>query len=168
MRQTNWIKRAHKIATDNGFHDEKYSDKHFVSLIVAELYEAVEAHRENRRADGIQFQENKAKEGFQKSFEKYIKDTMEDEMADAYIRILDLAGERKEDIALYHIEIQENQSFNEQIHDIAKDLLNTGNLNTAASTIVCLSYLTGIHLEYHIELKMKYNETREYKHGKRY
>ena len=64
MRQTNWIKRAHKIATDNGFHDEKYSDKHFVSLIVAELYEAVEAHRENRRADGIQFQENKAKEGF--------------------------------------------------------------------------------------------------------
>ena len=84
MRQTNWIKRAHKIATDNGFHDEKYSDKHFVSLIVAELYEAVEAHRENRRADGIQFQENKAKEEFQKSFEKYIKDTMEDEMGEPY------------------------------------------------------------------------------------
>lgn len=54
-------------------------------LIVSELGEAMEANRKNRKASLEDF--NK-----QFDFEKTIKDTFEDELADTVIRIGDLAG----------------------------------------------------------------------------
>jgi len=97
-------------------------------LVTSELGEALEAHRKGRRADFNRYNANcefgsdiTPKEERQIiSFKDHIKDTFEDELSDAVIRIADMCG-----------------------------------------------YL-GIDLEKHIELKMKYNATREYKHGKRY
>ena len=40
----------------------------------------------------------KAKEEFKKNFEKHIKDTFEDEIADAFMRLMDLCGEYGIDI----------------------------------------------------------------------
>jgi NTP pyrophosphatase (non-canonical NTP hydrolase) len=64
-----------------------------LALITSELTEALEADRKSRQADLQAFNENEA-EGmcFIENFEATIKDTFEDELGDAFIRILDLAG----------------------------------------------------------------------------
>lgn len=94
-------------------------------LVVSELSEALEAHRKCKTSNGLleiyeKESANPCVIDCSAIFEHLIKNSLEDELADAVIRIADMCG-----------------------------------------------YL-GIDLEKHIELKMKYNATREYKHGKRY
>jgi hypothetical protein len=38
--------KAYKIAKDKGFHDENYSDEHYLVLVISELSEALELIRE--------------------------------------------------------------------------------------------------------------------------
>ncbi|MBR1777265.1 MAG: hypothetical protein IJ752_01605 [Alphaproteobacteria bacterium] len=98
---------ALELTTRKGFHDterglesalagqpELLAEAHHLqtarrlALIQSEVSEALEACRKNRRADRVAFE----KEGATKeAFEKYIKDSFEDELADALIRILELA-----------------------------------------------------------------------------
>lgn len=121
------IKQAHENAVEKGFYDDGAKNiGELLMLVVSELGEALEAHRKDRRAVPDCFfveGKNPYTDNYDKwefDFKENIKDTFEDELADAVIRICDMCG-----------------------------------------------YL-GIDLEKHIELKMKYNATREYKHGKRY
>lgn len=87
---------AHTNAKDKGFwKGEAANIPTKLMLIVSEISEALEAHRNNKFANtlyGIRalnlIIEN---ENFIYSFEQKIKDTFEDELADAVIRILDLA-----------------------------------------------------------------------------
>lgn len=93
--------RAYKCACDHGFHDSELSNGHLLMLVITELSEAVEADRKGKYFKGIStferefnrysalVDENKR---FECAFEKYVKDTVSDEMADAVIRLLDLAG----------------------------------------------------------------------------
>ena len=144
------IKQAHENAVEKGFYTDNnlrycpecncflnckeeykepsgYCDKfelrdknigELLMLIVSELGEALEAHRKSRFTNKeFLYNESVTHEN---GFQAFIKDTFEDELADAVIRICDMCG-----------------------------------------------YLN-IDLEKHIELKMKYNATREYKHGKKY
>lgn len=79
-------------------------------LIVCEISEAEEALRKDCFANLLAFGEEYAKTGnLVESFEKYIKDTYEDEIADAIIRIFDLA---------------EGDSINIEQHIILKRLYN--------------------------------------------
>lgn len=92
--------RAYKTACNHGFHDEELSNEHCLCLVISELMEAVEADRNNKYADRKSFKDYYEDEephynaDFKYSFEKYIKDCVEDEFADACIRLLDLAGLR--------------------------------------------------------------------------
>lgn len=63
-------------------------------LITSELGEALEANRKDRIANLDKFEndQNLPNVEFKESFEKNIKDSFEDELADATIRIGDLAG----------------------------------------------------------------------------
>ena len=66
-------------------------------LVITELSEAVEADRKGKRANvGCfnVFSDYNRPAGYAFSFESTIKDTIEDELADAVIRLLDLAGLR--------------------------------------------------------------------------
>jgi NTP pyrophosphatase (non-canonical NTP hydrolase) len=142
---TDLVKQAHDNAVSKGFYDcpecggSESPDGHdccggtnynqdkniaeLLMLIVSELGEAIEAHRKNHNSPVKLLDEllncNDEKV-FKRHFEDLIKDTFQDEISDAVIRIADMCG-----------------------------------------------YL-GIDLEKHIELKMKYNATIEYKHGKKY
>lgn len=60
-----------------------------LALIQSEISEALEACRKNRYADRDAFLKAGAT---REAFEKYMKDSFEDELADALIRILELAA----------------------------------------------------------------------------
>ncbi len=83
-----------------GFWDKERNVGELLMLVTSELAEALEADRKGRKADSHYIQEMVA-EGynwkdsqvsFTNAFEVSIKDTFEDEIADAAIRIFDLAG----------------------------------------------------------------------------
>ena len=83
-----------------GFWDTKRNVGELLMLIVSELAEALEAHRKEKvaysenilqmLASGFTWEEEAA--DLKETFERGIKDTFEDEIADAAIRIFDLAG----------------------------------------------------------------------------
>lgn len=132
-------REIHREAIRKGFSSHDLPTD--LMLVVTELAEACEADRKEKYADLEEFEAKAPRwitakgckpmvepgmteeEAIKKTaalFEEYIKDILEDEIADAIIRLMDLCGKRNIDI------------------------------------------------EKHIELKVAYNITRPYKHGKRY
>lgn len=70
-----------------GFWDNEKNVGELLMLVVTELSEALEAHRSSRFADYLPCNDLTPNE-----FETKIKDTFEDEIADAIIRLLDLSS----------------------------------------------------------------------------
>lgn len=172
-------KQAHEQAVKNGFWDESLSDEHYLSLVICELAEAIEADRIGKRASFVGIVETI--EAFRLSekfgvnhFNDHIKGTIEEELADAYIRLLSLAGGRNiniERVLLKHPNT--NKTFTENIFRIMKELVYyrwsfSERIEFALLNILELAESMNINLEIFVELKMMYNETREYKHGKQY
>lgn len=119
----------HKGNKERGFWDEKRNIGEMLMLVVSELGEAMEALRKDRRADVAGYEGwlaliepslESAAFPEAEAFKLTMKDTFEDEIADAVIRLLDMAAG------------------------------------------------LGIDLELHIRAKLQYNDTRPYKHGKKF
>lgn len=110
----------HNSAVAKGFWEKPRNLGELLMLIVSELSEALEADRKDKYADRKRFERKGLIKNFQKSFEISIKDSFEDEIADVFIRLLDLCG------------------------------------------------ALGIDIAFYIENKMRFNQLREYKHGKKY
>lgn len=93
---------AYQNAVEHGWHDKDLNTEHFLCLVISELMEAVQAERKGKRSDvakfnewqgnNIPFSEETRVRRFQEDFEAYIKDSVEDELSDVCIRMLDLAG----------------------------------------------------------------------------
>lgn len=185
--------RAYKTACDHGFHDEELSNEHCLCLVISELMEAVEADRKSRHFDKEKYKIGEYaecqgwltnEEKFINVFNRYIKDTIEDELADAVIRLLDLCGLRKIDIEdfteemLYEAEEScEDETFTESIYAISTipiryayeyDYPLEKQLNGMLLAIFGLANHLDIDLTWHINQKMRYNELRENKNGKKY
>lgn len=113
--------KIHKTAKDKGFYDKEFNVGEKLMLVTSELGEALEAHRKNKFYDKeVDFVTHNQGDFFETVFIQHCKDTFEDELADATIRLFDLAE------------------------------------------------AMGINLEWHIEMKMRYNSTRDRLHGKKY
>lgn len=176
----------HANALKHGWWESKPSTEHFLTLVVCELAEAVEADRIGKVADITSFEqriqelpsEHEAatyQQRYAYWFEAYIKDTVADELADAAIRLLDLAGAYKcniNRICLCYV-VAELNSFTENIFAIMKDIIYykytlEERINYALLQIERLAEINNIDLSWHIEHKMRYNASRPYKHGKAY
>ena len=175
------------IATNHGWHEQPKSPEHWCGLIMTEMAEAVEADRNNRRANTkrmaeiIEFQ-TKSDEGlsddwyekwYQLYYKEYIKGSIEEEFADVVIRILDMTQEIHgsdmfwQGYYPYMQVYQENKSFLENAWYFIRDVLNWGTMNISDSVSFMFDWAhhLDIDLWQHIEWKTKYNELRTYKHG---
>lgn len=88
-------KEIHQTACEKGFWDEQRNVGELLMLVTSELSEALEADRKGRFAkieDYKKFHDKPEYEPLIKdAFQHFIKDTFEDEIADAVIRLFDLA-----------------------------------------------------------------------------
>lgn len=90
-------KTIHENNKEKGFWNKEQNVGELLMLVTSELGEALEAHRHGTFADESHYQkELDGNEGnpdaFQMAFALHIKDTFEDEIADAVIRLLDLSA----------------------------------------------------------------------------
>jgi len=194
MKKVNWNElrdKVHENAISKGFwngQDEDYSLPKKLALIHFEVSEALEADRKDRHAGDLDAENGMLIEemGWNEWFESYIKDTFEDELADVVIRCLDLCGKLKIDI---------DRWMKEEYSDVKDELLDLGlssiseklfmihgcitfsmigetiaksGIQMIITSTIFISEQLNIDLLTHINLKMRYNSTREYKHGKRY
>ena len=82
----------YEVNKSKGFWDNERNVGEMLMLIVSELGEAMEAHRKHQFSDWDQYDSEVSVLGEKEAFEKRIKDTFEDEIADVAIRLLDLTG----------------------------------------------------------------------------
>lgn len=174
--------RAYQNAVKHGFHEQEHPDYHYMMLFVTELSEAVNADRIGKYANRTMFEKNvdtpqpNPESHWIFCYEVFIKDTVEDEFADAAIRILDIVGLNKSRIneSLFteaaYLELSEElkgHSLTEILFCIILSLGNedTGHAGSILYYLFAVAYHLGIDLLWHIEQKMKYNEMRPYKHG---
>ena len=136
--------QAYKIACEHGFHDEERSIEHWKCLIVSELMEAVEADRKGKRANIKAFNTRQIVGkgsscetlSYSYNFGLCIKDTVEDELADACIRILDLAGYKNIDLQFE----AEKSDKNSQIEEFTGEVFKIVGTMTIVILDLCLSY----------------------------
>lgn len=182
--------KAYRCAVAHGWHEENLSDEHCLCLVISELMEAVEADRKGKHADVAKFkewqgnsipltEENRLRR-FKEGFEAYVKGTVEEELADACIRLLDLAGFSKIDLtdamnfvselSLEKCKEDTKGRFTELIYEITKLLVSDEveidiKVNAVIICLITLCISMEINPTWHIEQKIKYNELRPYKHG---
>lgn len=182
-------KEIHANAVDKGFHDKQHSNEHCFMLAITEASEAVQSHRRGLTAsvpDGIEDFPDKA---FIPSFELHIKDTVEDELADTAIRLLDIYGsiiEKEEDTPDITEQVDEGYmssldlverpgNFTEWAYELTRQLSRNDTIWNPLQKVfdglcllLCISEYFDIDLDRHILLKVRYNATRPRLHGKKY
>ncbi len=186
------IEAIHANAVAKGFWAEDHSEDHYRMLVITELSEAVEAHRRGdfARREGYQMAlEIRGVDFDQALFLGNIKDSVEDELADAVIRIYDMMGTYENLLDEYHInEDTLLHSREEELHDLE----SWGSFEFSEQVLRCVAYLldyqklywdryvetiaaieavaeyNGIDIYWHVREKMKYNATRPPLHGKKY
>lgn len=103
MNLNELAKQIYEANKEKGFDVAKENKGQTLMLIVSELSEALEALRKNHHARLLDFKSSilvdesapdsqEQIDAYMKYFTAYIKDSFEDELADALIRILDLCG----------------------------------------------------------------------------
>lgn len=186
--------RAYKTACEHGFHDQNLSNEHYFCLVISELMEAVEADRKRKYFKGkIMFERYfntysalvEENVRYRNAFEKHIKDTVGDELADAVIHLLDLAGIRGISLELANGDIDDciedmeesckDETFTESIYSISTLPVRYDGIfdfPTAVNDMILSIFGLAKHLDvdllWHIEQKMRYNELRGKMHGKKY
>ena len=163
--------KAYQCAVAHGWHEENLSDEHFLCLIVGELMKAVETDRKGRLG-------KKCKSRFEMDYNRYIvlvEDTLPDELTDAVILLLDLAGLRNFNLNRFSPVdvVSRKKTFTENIYAIVKEIMDRKysleeQVNYVITQVFALADILGVDLLWHINQKMRYNELRPKLNEKKY
>lgn len=181
MKNLNELSREiYEANKAKGFWDKERNFAEILMLVVSELGEAIEAHRKGRFShidevvDGHEFTP---------LFSSLVKDTFEDEIADAFIRLLDMCGSAIQEGNDLHGAVLVNISTAAEGFN---DTVNVGEALLMITTRVCecnyfrnrIAYpiaqiiafcdIFKIDLDAHVTAKIRYNSTRPRLHGKKY
>ena len=179
---------CHERAVGKGFWNEPRPNSHHFVLADGELSEAVEADRIGRWANLTpeQIDELRGLEGaaYAQAFLRLVKDAVEDELADAVIRLADLYGRLLEEKPILQKKSLQNEyvpseayftelpltQFVFRVKCMLFDTIVAEATRIRRVVVFIEAYASslGIDLMTHIKLKMKYNETRPALHGKKY
>lgn len=188
-----FTERAYRTACEHGFHDVEMPVEHWMMLVVSEIGEMVEADRKNRRT---QYQaiayctdhpDRIDPQTWRTYFERDVKDTVEDELADVAIRLFDLCGtfgldvptfDNVDDLAANWQEFFSDSMLTENAFALVQLCSCVCNESSKKELSNCMGQILyfihfwashlNIDLVWHVENKMKYNESRPPKHGKKY
>lgn len=170
-----WAKSIFDNACTHGFHAGSRPDSHWLTMVMTEVAEIVEADRKKKHALFVIFEQDEARfpSCFVKNFEETIKSTIEDEFADVVIRLLDFAYEKfgeKMVWSEYFPETPHSRSVTENAWYLVKHVMGGDEMDimSAIHYMYAWADTLGIELERHILMKMKYNVERPYLHGKEY
>jgi len=187
---TELIEKCHAGSRAKGFWDETPDQRQQLMLMIGELAEAQEAHRKGRMRKSTDLLPELLEVFDPLTFDAYLKDNVPDELADSFIRGCDfVAGFGSVQDALdgyrsahYHYTENEGiayslpENFGACLFDITARLTNAWGLRKVdayqigqgLADIQRLAERGGIDLATHIDLKLRYNATRGYKHEKAY
>lgn len=176
--------KAYRCAVLHGWHQENLSDEHCLCLVISELMEVVQADRNGKYADRKEFEQiikdipddvcaDERTDWFRIAFKNNIKDSVADELADACIRLLDLAGLRKYDLDSFDYEGSDTEDYSEmsltesmyRICVYVTDRSYSKDICIILNEIFAFCRSRNIAIFWYIEQKMQYNELRPYKHG---
>lgn len=183
MKNLNELRdRAYRNAVAHGWHEEDKSNQHWLCLVISELMEAVEADRTGVKAQAVRFNKDmdylihefkvygeKYVEAFIENFNRYVKDTVEDELADACIRLFDFAGVTGYDLDDFDYENSDaddysEMTFTEAMYNITSYVMKW-DIPVILNEIFAFCRDRHIDIFWYIKRKMEYNELRPYKHG---
>ena len=186
-----WVKRAYDNAVKHGWHEEEKSNAHWLMMVCTEVAEAVQADRKGNYMDDLNKEGLKtvlAKDHgglFNKYYSDTIEGKVESELADICIRVFECClaylTSLSNGFSTFDNEVKyaKQHSFTENAIMVTRTIVSC---NTTASRseneemffvlYVCVlasvfewAEALGIDLIQHINLKMRYNESREYHHG---
>lgn len=181
QRLTELQKPIWKIAKEHGWHEESKPVEMYLGLVMSEVVEGVEADRISKRSDDAHFRKAIASEAaltgtyYEACYKEYVKGSIEEEIADVVIRLIDMAEELYGDQMLwldcycypYCTVFNDEKSFIENSWIFVKEVLNCGMVNISDSVSFMFDWAQHLDIDLwqHIEWKMRYNELRPYKHG---
>lgn len=191
MNYNELSQRAHDNAVSKGFWEKELSEAHWLALVVSEICEAIEADRKGKYADvlayinktpDVSFDDIKTSGtttdvGAWLRFERMIKDTVSDELADAMIRLFDYAWYLQIDFdrmpPCKYYRVFRRFTFTENAFGLIKGLTKEyicieKRIQFALDYLQAWSGWLGVDIEFHVSEKMKYNQGREELHGKKY
>ena len=179
--------KAHKTAVEHGFYEEVKPDAFYLGLVMSEAGEAINADRKGMHADTKRFEVNPGKWSFDLNFRIYIKDSVEDEISDIVIRLLDYAGLKGYEVIADVSALPSVQAsldwFGEhwlpgllfQLMGGLSDAFDDGFVEGYIACLIgifegCFEKMTGSDkdLWWFVEQKMRYNDLRPRLNGKKY
>ncbi len=155
-----------------------------IAAIAGEVIgEAQEAYRLKRFAPTDSIREQILYKFDETTFETYFKDSFEDEISDSIIALCSLAGYCRaniEDIKMGYDVILAEESIdiitvpswlfkfvvNDLEYIVNKNKVHAYKIGICIGKLVKFAKFNNIEIEKHIQLKMEYNKTRPYLHGK--
>ena len=177
LTSKNFAKRIHEVAVSSGFWDKELPLNHCIMLVICELCEVIEAERRGRYATKIVDLEHMYELAYPFAYEHHIHGTVESELADVAMRLLDIIAKMgwmmDDQVCPENISLGDDDSLPLLCYSIIENLVcrefgDRYAVLWAFYGVLAIAHRYNIDLLNHIEMKMRYNETRPMLNGKRY
>ena len=177
LTSKNFAKMIHEASVSKGFWDKQLPLNHCIMLVICELCEVIEADRMGRYAEKTVDIEFVSDNAYPFAYEHHIHGTVESELADVAMRLLDIIEKMgwmmDDQVCPENIPLGDDDSLPLLCYSITENLVckefgDRYAVLWAYYGVLAIAYRYNIDLLDHIEMKMRYNETRPRLNGKRY